>query len=55
MSASFTARYDGKCTECDEPIAVGDEAAFVDGEIVCEDCGLCHVDDWDPFDDVDIW
>lgn len=52
MSAMFTAKYDGHCTECSCDIEAGDEAGFGEDGIVCEDCALCHLDDdWDDWED----
>lgn len=55
MSASFVAKYDGKCTECQEPIAAGDDAGFADGEIVCDDCHMLFGDDLDEWEGFDEW
>ena len=37
---SFIARFDSDCTECGGPILEGDRAAYVDDEVVCEECAL---------------
>lgn len=38
MASTFTARFDSECKECYGQIWVGDEAGWVDGEVVCEGC-----------------
>ena len=37
-SRLFLARYDGECTNCFAEIYEGDDIAFVDDQIVCEEC-----------------
>lgn len=34
----FTARFDSECPGCGEEILEGDEAGYVDDEVVCGDC-----------------
>lgn len=36
--STFTAIYDGHCTECGDDIFEGDDIAYYDDEIVCGDC-----------------
>lgn len=38
MAPTFTARFDSDCQHCGAPIAEGDEIAYIDNEIACEDC-----------------
>lgn len=38
MARTFTARYDGECSECFCEISEGDEIGYVDDEICCESC-----------------
>lgn len=35
---TFTARYRGRCAECDDEIEPGDEVAYADDDLVHEDC-----------------
>ena len=35
---TFTAMYYSDCNECLEKIEPGDTAAYVDDQVVCEDC-----------------
>lgn len=35
---TFTARFDSECAHCGGDIEEGDEIAYVDDEIACEDC-----------------
>lgn len=35
----FTARYPGRCANCDDPIEPGDEIAATDDGYLCERCG----------------
>jgi formylmethanofuran dehydrogenase subunit E len=46
MSGLFTARYDGSCSHCGEPIEIGDDIAYVADEIACEGC-------WEDSDEAD--
>lgn len=41
----FTARYDSECNGCLGEIWEGDEAGYVEGEVMCELC--CDVEDDD--------
>lgn len=46
MSATFVARYPGRCPACDERIHVGDPLTFRDGGYtVHEDCESIDVQD----------
>lgn len=36
--STFTARYSGKCDIGGERIEEGDQAAYVDDELACEEC-----------------
>lgn len=38
MSAPFTARYHGECSDCQGRIAPGDEVVYVDGEVEHVSC-----------------
>jgi hypothetical protein len=38
MSASFEARYGGRCAECDEAIKPGQICNYVDDDMVHVDC-----------------
>lgn len=51
--STFTAVYDGHCTECGDDIFEGDDIAYYDDEIVCGDCFVVLTDDGS--DDSDDW
>ncbi|WP_435279123.1 hypothetical protein [Streptomyces sp. 1222.5] len=38
MARTFTAQFDSDCWHCGGPICEGDDIAYVDNEIACEDC-----------------
>lgn len=38
MARTFTAAYDGECSNCDCAIFQGDEIGYVDDEVCCEKC-----------------
>lgn len=38
MPRTFTARYEGECSECFADICEGDDIGYVAGEICCESC-----------------
>lgn len=38
MPRTFTARFDSECQHCGASITEGDEIAYLDDEIACEDC-----------------
>lgn len=40
---TFTAKYDGWCMECGADIEPGDEIAYLDDALVCEDCWIVGV------------
>jgi hypothetical protein len=35
---TFSARYDGHCTQCQDAFEEGDEIGYVDDEIACGSC-----------------
>lgn len=37
---TFTASFDGECEMCDGDIQCGDDIAYLDDEVVCEECWL---------------
>ena len=56
MTAVFTAKYEGECENCDDPIRIGDSCRYDDDKVVhadCPDplepinlqdvCGSCHL------------
>lgn len=38
MARTFTAKYDGSCSNCGVDIEPGDDVGYVDDEINCENC-----------------
>jgi formylmethanofuran dehydrogenase subunit E len=43
--ARFTARYDSDCNDCGGMILEGDDAGWVDDEVVCSSCYDAATDD----------
>lgn len=37
---TFVAAYNGHCNDCGNDIEEGDDIAYLDDEIVCEECWL---------------
>lgn len=44
MANTFTAQYDGHCSDCGTDVDAGDEAGYWDDEFLCEDCFWQAVD-----------
>lgn len=45
MAFTFSAAYDGECSECGADFLAGDEIGWVEDQIACENCVYEHEDD----------